>query len=161
MTPKLTSRKFNNLLKIKIFFRFIFLTRTWNNGMMEYWNADFKKMRFLYLILVKRNFTITHFPIFSLSRRLSEPEAQSPIFQCSNIPSFQLWAKRTMLNIFSIPKSFHAVKTTGFSVNCVWLLDHHFLRQTQIIISFHVFIQHDLAENGYRLRSNWVSGNSK
>jgi len=63
--------------------------------MMEYWNDDLKKMTFLYLILVKMNFTITQLSIFSLSHRLSEPEAQNPIFQCSNIPTFQLWAKRT------------------------------------------------------------------
>jgi len=69
--------------------------------MMEYWNDDFKKMALLYLIPVKKNFTITQLSIFSLSRRLSppackpygleaEPEAQNPIFQCSNIPTFQL-----------------------------------------------------------------------
>jgi len=86
----LTFRKFYNLLKIMVFFRLIFLTRTWKNGMMEYWNDDLKKMTFLYLIPVKRNFTITQLSIFSLSRRLSEPEAQNPIFQCSNIPTFQL-----------------------------------------------------------------------
>jgi len=97
----MTSRKFYNLSEIKIFFRLIFLTRTWNIGMMEYWNNDLKKMIFLYLIPAKRNFTITHFSIFSLSRRFyppgckpywlkAEPEAQNPIFQCSNIPTFQL-----------------------------------------------------------------------
>jgi hypothetical protein len=57
---------------------------------MEYWNDDLKKMTFLYLIPVKRNFTITQLSIFSVSSRLSEPEAPSPIFQCSNIPTFQL-----------------------------------------------------------------------
>ena len=57
---------------------------------MEYWNDDLKKMTFLYLIPAKRNFTITQLSIFSLSRRLSKPEAQNPIFQCSNIPTFQL-----------------------------------------------------------------------
>jgi len=45
-------------------------------------------MIFLYLIPVNRNFIITQYSIFSLSRRLSEPEAQNPIFQCSNIPTF-------------------------------------------------------------------------
>jgi len=55
---------------------------------MEYWNDDLKKMTFLYLIPTKRNFTITQLSIFSLSRRLSEPEAHNPIFQCSNIPTF-------------------------------------------------------------------------
>ena len=69
--------------------------------MMEYWNDELKKMTFLYLILIKRNFTITQLSIFSLSRRLyppacktygleAEPEAQNSIFQCSNIPIFQL-----------------------------------------------------------------------
>ena len=55
---------------------------------MEYWNDDLKKMTFLYLIPLKRNFTITQLSIFSVSRRLSELEAQNPIFQCSNIPTF-------------------------------------------------------------------------
>jgi len=50
----------------------------WNNGMMEYWNNDFKKMIFLYLIPVKRNFTITQFSIF--------PEPNIPVFHFSNIP---------------------------------------------------------------------------
>ena len=66
----MTSRKFYNLLEIKVFFRLIFLTRKWNIGMMEYWNDDLKKMTFLYLIPVKRNFTITQFsivPIFQHS----------------------------------------------------------------------------------------------
>jgi len=35
-----------------------------NNGMMEYWNDNLKKMTFLYLIPVKRNFTITQLSIF-------------------------------------------------------------------------------------------------
>ncbi len=45
---------------------------------MEYWNADFKKMIFLCLIPVKRNFTITQFSIF--------PEPNIPVFQYSIIP---------------------------------------------------------------------------
>ena len=46
---------------------------------MEYWNADLKKMTFLYLIIpVKRNFTITQLSIFS--------EPNIPVFQYSNIP---------------------------------------------------------------------------
>jgi len=45
--------------------------------MMENWNDDLKKMTFLYLIPVKRNFTITNFPF-----------SQNPIFQCPNIPTF-------------------------------------------------------------------------
>jgi hypothetical protein len=57
---------------------------------MEYWNDNLKSMTVLYLIPVKKNFKITQLSIFSLSRRLSEPEAQNPIFQCSNIPTFQL-----------------------------------------------------------------------
>jgi len=32
--------------------------------MMEYWNNDLKKMIFLYLISVNRNFTITQLSIF-------------------------------------------------------------------------------------------------
>jgi hypothetical protein len=64
---------------------------------MEYWNADLKKMIFIYLILVKRNFTTTQFSIFSLSRRLFEPEAQNPMFSPSrrhyepeaSVPIFQ------------------------------------------------------------------------
>jgi hypothetical protein len=40
--------------------------------MMEYWNDDLKKMTFLYLILVKRNFTITQLSIF--------PEPNIPTF---------------------------------------------------------------------------------
>jgi hypothetical protein len=51
--------------------------------MMEYWNDDLKKMTFLYLIPVKRNFTIIQLSIFSLSHRLSEPEARVPIFHHS------------------------------------------------------------------------------
>jgi len=74
----MTSRKFYNLLEIKVYFRLIFLTRTWNIGMMEYWNNDLKKMIFLYLIPVKRNFTITHLSIF--------PEPNILIFKCSIIP---------------------------------------------------------------------------
>jgi len=49
----------------------------WNIGTLEYWNDDLKKMTFLYLIPVKRNFTITNFPF-----------SQNPIFQCPNIPTF-------------------------------------------------------------------------
>jgi len=44
---------------------------------MEYWNNDLKKMIFLYLIPAKRNFTITHLSIFSLSRRFY-PSAFKP-----------------------------------------------------------------------------------
>jgi hypothetical protein len=73
----LTSRNFYNLLKIKAFFKLIFLTQTWNNGMMEYWNDDLKKMTFLYLIPVKKNFTITQTSIF--------PEPDTPVSQYSNI----------------------------------------------------------------------------
>ncbi|RLB75201.1 MAG: hypothetical protein DRH24_19975 [Deltaproteobacteria bacterium] len=58
--------------------------------MLEYWNNDLKKMIFLYLIPVKRNFTITQLSIFSLSHRLSEPEAQNPIFQHSNCERSEL-----------------------------------------------------------------------
>ena len=78
MSVNLTSRKFYNLLKIKIFFRLIFLTRIRDDGMMEYWNDDLKKISFLYLIPVKRNFTITQLPIF--------PKPNIPVFQYSNIP---------------------------------------------------------------------------
>jgi len=39
----MTSREFYNLLEINVFFRLIFLTRTWNIGMMEYWNNDLNK----------------------------------------------------------------------------------------------------------------------
>jgi hypothetical protein len=56
--------------------------------MMEYWNDDLKEMTSLYLISVNRNFTITQLSIFSLSLRLSEPEAQNPILQSSIIPTF-------------------------------------------------------------------------
>jgi len=52
--------------------------RTWKNGMMEYWNNDLKKMTLLYLIPVKRNFTITQLSIF--------PKPNIPVFQYSNIP---------------------------------------------------------------------------
>jgi hypothetical protein len=62
-------------LKIKVFFRLIFLTQAWNNGMMEYWNDDLKKMPFLYLIPDKRNFSITQLSIF--------PEPNIPVFQYS------------------------------------------------------------------------------
>jgi len=65
-------------LKIEVIFRLKFLTRTWKNGMMEYWNDDLKKMTFFYLIPVKRNFTITQLSIF--------PEPNIPVFQHSNIP---------------------------------------------------------------------------
>jgi len=72
------SRKFKKLLEIKVFIRLIFLTRTWNIGMMEYWNNELKKMTLLYLIPVKMNFTITQLSIF--------PEPNIPVFQYSNIP---------------------------------------------------------------------------
>jgi hypothetical protein len=78
MLANLTSRKFYNLLKIKLFFRLIFLIRIRNDGILEYWNDDLKKMTFLYLIPVKRNFTITQLPIF--------PKPNIPAFQYSNIP---------------------------------------------------------------------------
>jgi len=45
--------------------------------MMEKWNDDLKKMKFLYLIPVKRNFTITQLSIF--------PEPNIPVLQYSNI----------------------------------------------------------------------------
>jgi len=47
--------------------------------MMEYWNDDLKKMTLLYLIIVKRNFSITQPSIF--------PEPNIPAFQYSNIPT--------------------------------------------------------------------------
>jgi len=106
----MTSRKFYIFLEIKVFFRIIFLTRTWNIGMMEYWNDDLKKMIFLCLIPAKRIFRITHLSIFSLIcsfyplselyalRAGSQPVSptgwkrswrlQNPAFQCSNIPTF-------------------------------------------------------------------------
>jgi len=68
---------------------------------MEYWNDDLKKMTFLYLIPLKRNFTITQLPIFSVSRRLSYPEAQNPIFQRSNCERSELtfeFVKRRFLD---------------------------------------------------------------
>jgi hypothetical protein len=46
--------------------------------MMEYWNNDFYKLTFLYLIPVKRNFVITQLPSF--------PEHSIPSFQYSIIP---------------------------------------------------------------------------
>jgi hypothetical protein len=42
----------------------IFLTRTWKNGMMAYWNDELKKMTFFYLIPVMRNVSITQLSIF-------------------------------------------------------------------------------------------------
>jgi hypothetical protein len=65
-------------MKIHIVYRLIFLTRTWKNGMVEYWNNDLNKMTFLYLISLKKNFTITQLSIF--------PEPNIPVFQYSNIP---------------------------------------------------------------------------
>ena len=58
----------------------------WNDGMMEYWTdedpvfieANFNNLIFLYLILVKGNFTIIQFFIF--------PKPNIPVFQYSNIP---------------------------------------------------------------------------
>ena len=46
--------------------------------MIEYWNNDLKKMTFLYLIPIKRNFTINQLSIFS--------EPNIPVCQYSNIP---------------------------------------------------------------------------
>ena len=46
--------------------------------MMEYWNINLKKMTFLYLIPVKRNFTINQLSIL--------PEPNIPVFQYSIIP---------------------------------------------------------------------------
>jgi hypothetical protein len=65
-------------MKIHIVSRLIFLTRTWKNGMVEYWNNDLNKMTFLYLISLKKNFTITQLSIF--------PEPNISVFQYSNIP---------------------------------------------------------------------------
>jgi len=62
----------------------------WNDGMMEYCNDELKKRTVLYLIPGKKNFTIIQLSIFSLSHRLSEPEAQKPLFHYSSIPIFQL-----------------------------------------------------------------------
>ena len=58
---------------------------------MEYWNDDLKKMTFLYLIPVKRNFTITQLSIFPEPNNFTQ--RNFVVFhrgQCSNIPSFQL-----------------------------------------------------------------------
>jgi len=63
---------------MKVFNGNLFVQSEWKNGMMEYWNNDLKKMTFLYLIPVKRNFTITQLSIF--------PEPNIPVFQYSNIP---------------------------------------------------------------------------
>jgi len=46
--------------------------------MLEYWNDNLKKMTFLNLIPVKRNFTITQLSIF--------PEPKIPMIHYSNIP---------------------------------------------------------------------------
>jgi hypothetical protein len=43
--------------------------------MMEYWNDDLKKMTFLYLILVKMNFTIIQLSIFPESNIPTMSEA--------------------------------------------------------------------------------------
>jgi len=56
----------------------IILYVVWKNGMLECWNNDLKKMTFLDLIPVKRNFTITQLSIF--------PEPNIPVFQYSSIP---------------------------------------------------------------------------
>jgi hypothetical protein len=45
---------------------------------MEKWNADLKKMISIYLILEKRNFTITQCYI--------SPKPNIPVFHCSIIP---------------------------------------------------------------------------
>jgi len=45
---------------------------------MEYWNYELKKMTFLYLTPVKRNFSITQRSIF--------PKPNIPVFQYSIIP---------------------------------------------------------------------------
>jgi hypothetical protein len=50
--------------------------------MMEYWNNDLKKMTFLYLIPVKRNFTTTQISIF--------PGPNIPVFQHSNCERSEL-----------------------------------------------------------------------
>ena len=36
----ITPRNLCNLLKIEVLLRFEFLSRTWNNGMMEYWKVE-------------------------------------------------------------------------------------------------------------------------
>jgi len=56
----------------------VILYVAWKNGILEYWNDDLKKITFLYLIPVKRNFTITQFFIF--------PEPNIPVFHYSIIP---------------------------------------------------------------------------
>jgi len=70
---------FLELLEIRwVFERSSFLHDTWNDGMLEYWNDDLKKMTILYLIPVSRNFTIPQLSIF--------PEPNIPEFRYSNIP---------------------------------------------------------------------------
>jgi len=56
----------------------VILYFVWKNGILEYWNDDLKKMTFLYLIPVKRNFTITQFFIFQ--------EPNISVFHYSIIP---------------------------------------------------------------------------
>ncbi|RZB35838.1 MAG: hypothetical protein SRB2_02763 [Desulfobacteraceae bacterium Eth-SRB2] len=69
--------------------------------MMEYWNDELKKMTFFYLMPVIRNFTITQLSILSLNPRLSEPEAQNPLFQHSTIPiAGLLTCRKFRFNIF-------------------------------------------------------------
>ncbi|RZB38529.1 MAG: hypothetical protein SRB2_00277 [Desulfobacteraceae bacterium Eth-SRB2] len=52
---------------------------------MEYWNVGLKRMLFI-KSYVKMKFIITQFPIFSLSLRRPESEAQNPSLHYSNIP---------------------------------------------------------------------------
>jgi len=53
--------------------------RAWGNGMMEYWNVDFKEKYSFIDFAVKRNLAISQFPI-----------SQKPLFHHSSIPTFQL-----------------------------------------------------------------------
>ncbi len=47
----------------------MFLPHTWNNGIMEYWNVDFKRNFLIYWVLFQgefSQFTLLNFPVGAL-----------------------------------------------------------------------------------------------
>ena len=55
------------------------MPRTWNNGMVEYWNVDTKGKILFYQLRCQEEFC----------RYPNIPFAQNPLFQHSSIPVFQ------------------------------------------------------------------------
>ena len=75
--PQLNVSEIVQLSEIREVFRgTMFMPRTWNNGMMEYWNVDFKEIFSFMEFDFKKIFPINHCHIF--------PEPIVPSFHYSN-----------------------------------------------------------------------------